>query len=78
MILKYQHEQIPSPDGMCGKTLRFRADQLSGVFRYLFQTSVDTCIIPHILKLPFIMPIPTKNNPKLLMTLDLLHVPLLL
>ena len=53
------------PDGICGKTLKFCADQLSGVFQHLFQTFVDTCIVPAIWKLSTVIPIPKKDNPKL-------------
>ena len=45
------------PDGICGITLQYCADQLSGVFRYLFQTSVDTATIPTIWKTSTIIPI---------------------
>ena len=38
--------KCPGPDGICGRTLRFCAEQLSGVFQRLFQTSIDTCTIP--------------------------------
>ena len=40
--------KCPGPDGICGRTLRFCAEQLSGVFQRLFQTSIDTCTIPDI------------------------------
>ena len=44
-------KSLVSPDdGICGRTLQYCAHQLSGVFRYLFQTSVDTATIPTIWK----------------------------
>ena len=45
------------PDGICGRTLQYCADQLSRVFRYRFQTSVDTATIPTIWKTSTIIPI---------------------
>ncbi len=57
--------KCPGPDGICGRTLRFCAEQLSGVFQRLFQTSIDTCTIPDIWKLSTVIPIPKKDNPKL-------------
>ena len=57
--------KCPGPDGICGRTLRFCAEQLSGVFQRLFQTSTDTCTIPDIWKLSTVIPIPKKDNPKL-------------
>ena len=44
---------------------KFCAEQLSGVFQRLFQTSIDTCTIPDIWKLSTVIPIPKKDNPKL-------------
>ena len=57
--------KCPGPDGICGRTLRFSAEQLSGVFQRLFQTSIDTCTIPDIWKLSTVILIPKKDNPKL-------------
>ena len=54
----------PGPDGICGRTLRFCADQLSGVFRDIFQSSVDTATVPTIWKTSTIIPIQKKTNPK--------------
>ena len=34
--------KCPGPDGICGTTLRFCAEQLSGVFQCLFQTHVPS------------------------------------
>ena len=57
--------KCPGPDGICGRTLRLCDEQLSGVFQRLFQTSIDTCIIPDIWKLSTVIPIHKKDNPKL-------------
>ena len=40
--------KCPGPDGICGRTLRFCAEKLSGIFQRLFQTSIDACTIPDI------------------------------
>ena len=58
-------DKCPYPDGICGRTPRFCAEQLSGVFQRLFQTSIDTCTIPDIWTLSTVIPIPKKDNPKL-------------
>ena len=47
-----------------GRTLKFCADQLSGVFQHLFQTSLDTASIPTVWKTSTVIPIPKTNNPK--------------
>lgn len=54
----------PGPDGICGRTLKFFADQLSGVFQHLFQTSLDTAIIPTVWKTSTVIPIRKTNNLK--------------
>ena len=57
--------KCPGPDGICIRTLWFCAEQLSGAFQRLFQTSIDTCTIPDIWKLSTVIPIPKKDNLKL-------------
>ena len=57
-------KKSPGPDGICGRTLKYCADQLSGVFQYLFQASLDTVTIPDIWKNSKVVPVPKKNNPK--------------
>ena len=56
----------PGPDGICGRTLKCCADQLSGVLQHLFQTSLDTASIPTVWKTSTVIPIPKTNHPKLL------------
>ena len=34
------------PDGIDGRTLKFCADQLSGVLRHLFPASIDQHLVP--------------------------------
>ena len=54
--------KCPGPDGICGRTLRFCAEQLNGVFQRLFQTSIDTCTIPDIWTFSTVIPIPKLPN----------------
>ena len=54
----------PGPNGVYGRTLKFYADKLSGVFQHLFQTSLDTACIPTVWKTSSVIPIPKTNNPK--------------
>ena len=54
----------PGPAGMRGRTLTFCADQLSGVFQQLFQTSLDTAITPTAWTTCTVIPVPNTNNPK--------------
>ncbi|XP_071959468.1 uncharacterized protein [Antedon mediterranea] len=49
------------PDGIEGRTLKSCADQLSGVLRYLFQTSINQCVVPNLWKESIIKPIPKQT-----------------
>ena len=63
-LKKTNVRKAPGPDGICGRTLKCCSQQLSGVFRHLFQTSVDTGIVPSAWKHSTVIPIPKKSNPK--------------
>ncbi|KAJ8408920.1 hypothetical protein AAFF_G00247380 [Aldrovandia affinis] len=49
------------PDGICGRTLRYCAEQLSRVLLQLFQSSLDQGVVPLSWKTLTIIPVP-KNN----------------
>ena len=71
-------DKCPDPNGICDRTLRFCAEQLSGVFQCLLQTSIDTCTIPDIWTLSTVIPIPKKIARNYITTFDLSHPPPLL
>lgn len=52
------------PDAICGRTLRYCANQLSGFFTKLFQMCADRGQIPTIWKTSTIIPIPKSKNQK--------------
>ena len=52
------------PDAICGHTLRYCAEQLSGAFFKLFQICAEHCQIPTIWKTSIIVPIAKSRNAK--------------
>ena len=54
----------PGPDGIDGRTLKFCADQLSGVLQHLFQASIDQHMVPSLWKMSTVIPVPKKSPPK--------------
>ena len=50
------------PDGICGRTLKFCADELCGVFQHLFPMSLDTGTVPILWKTSTVVPLPKKNK----------------
>lgn len=51
-------------DAICGRTLRYCADQLGGIFTTLFQLCANSGQIPNSWKQSTIIPIPKSKNPK--------------
>ena len=51
------------PDSVSPATLKQCADQLSPVFTYIFNTSLETCHVPACLKASTIIPVPKKPRP---------------
>ena len=51
------------PDAVSPATLKNCADQLSPVFTYIFNTSLETCHVPACLKASTIIPVPKKPRP---------------
>ncbi len=54
----------PGPDLICGRTLRYCADQLCSVLQYIFQMSFECNQIPGMWKSSTVIPIPKTSNPK--------------
>ena len=52
------------PDGTDDSTMKFCADQLSGVLRHLFKDSIDQLSVPSLWKISTIIPVPKKSTPK--------------
>ncbi len=69
-----QKENVPSlpkatlankaagPDGICGRTLKYCAEQLSSVLLKLHQSSLDQGVVPLLWKTSAIIPIPKKGQ----------------
>jgi len=58
--------KAPGPDNICGQTLRHCAEQMGGVFLYLFQYSINHSRVPQLLKHSTVIPIPKKGTTKTL------------
>ena len=62
LLKKTNVRKAAGPDSICGRTLRYCADQLSGVFCTLFQMCANQCQLPACWKTSTIIPVP--ENPK--------------
>ena len=62
LLRKVKIRKAAGPDAICGCTLRYCADQLSGVFTNLFQRCFDSGQIPTVWKTSTIIPIPKVKN----------------
>lgn len=60
---KINIRKSPGPDNIGGKVLRYCSAQLSGVFCYLFQHSLDTQVVPRIWKKLHVAPLPKVPHP---------------
>jgi hypothetical protein len=60
---KIQIRKASGPDGIGGIVLKECRQQLSGVFRDLFQASLNTHFIPALWKMSNVIPVPKKVNP---------------
>ena len=64
LFKKVKIRKAAGPDAICGRTLHYCADQLSGVFTRLFQMCADLGQIPKLWKTSTIIPIPKSKNSK--------------
>lgn len=64
LFKKVNIRKAAGPDAVCGRTLRFCADQLSGVFTCLFNMCAKEGHIPQIWKSSTIIPLAKLNKPK--------------
>ncbi|XP_030272344.1 uncharacterized protein LOC115581424 [Sparus aurata] len=64
LLKKTNIRKAAGPDAVCGRTLRYCANQLSEVFSTLFQMCVNHCQLPLIWKSSTIIPIPKTKNPE--------------
>ena len=62
LLKKTNIRKAAGPDAVCGRTLRYCANQLSEVFSTLFQMCVNHCQLPSIWKSSTIIPIPKTKN----------------
>ena len=65
-------KKAAGPDRICGRTLHYCADQLGGIFSYLFQLCTDSCRLPTMWKKSTVIPLPKSKNPTELNDLGLL------
>ncbi len=54
------------PDGITGRVLRSCADQLAGLFTYIFNESLATSVVPTSFKKSVIIPVPKNSKPSCL------------
>ncbi len=54
------------PDGITGRVLRYRADQLAGLFTSIFNESLATSVVPTSFKKSVIIPVPKNSKPSCL------------
>ena len=62
LLRKVKIRKAAGPGAVCGRTLRYCADQLSGVFTKLFQRCLNSGQIPTVWKTSTIIPIPKVKN----------------
>ncbi len=62
LFKRVKTRKAAGPDAICGRTLHYCADQLSGVFTRLFQMCADLGQIPTLWKTATIIPIPKSKN----------------
>ena len=60
LLKRINVNKSPGPDGIDGRTLKFCADQLSGVLQHLFQASIDQHVVPSLWKMSTVIPVPKK------------------
>ncbi len=58
--------QAAGPDGITGRILRSCADQLAGLFTFLFNESLATSVVPTSFKKSVIIPVPKNSKPSCL------------
>lgn len=63
LFKKVNIRKAAGPDGICGRTLRHCADQLSEVFTVLFQMCAGSGYLPQLWKTSTIIPVPKINHP---------------
>ncbi len=54
------------PDGITGRVLRSCADQLAGLFTFIFNESLATSVVPTFFKKSVIIPVPKNSKPSCL------------
>lgn len=64
LFKKVNIRKVAGPDSICGRVLRYCADQLSEVFTTLFRMCIECGQIPAIWKTSSIIPVPKSNNPR--------------
>ena len=64
LLKKVNIRKAAGPDAICGRTLHYCAEQLGGVFTYLFQRCSELGQIPSLWKSSTIIPIPKSKNPR--------------
>ena len=62
MFQRLNSRKVPGPDNISPCLLKLRADQLSGVFTYIFNVSLSQCKMRHCFKKSTIIPVPKKST----------------
>ena len=63
---KLNPTKAKGPDGVGPRVLKLCANQLCGIFSFLFNLSLSNCIIPNLWKTSCIIPVPKKPNVKVM------------
>ena len=65
-LKKINPTKAKGPDGLSPGILKICAEQLAGIYTYIFNLSLSQCYIPQIWKMSCIIPVPKKPNVKIM------------
>ncbi len=64
LLKRVNVRKASGPDGICGRTLKYCADQLSSVLHHIFQMSLNCSLVPDLWKSSITIPVPKNSSPK--------------
>ena len=66
MFKRQKVSKAAGPDNIKPKFLRHCSDEITPIFTYIFNLSLQTCIVPSCFKFSNIIPVPKKSSPETL------------
>merc|ERR1711963_141749 len=66
MFKRQKVTKAAGPDGIKPKFLRYCCDEITSIFTYIFNLSLQTCTVPSCFKISTIIPVPKKSSPETL------------